>query len=67
MTASTNPLVSELQQWLTIEEAASVARRTPNAMRHLRKRNLGPRFVKVDGRLLCRRDDLVAWLEGDEA
>jgi hypothetical protein len=56
--------MSELPHYLTIDEAAAIARRTPNAMRKLRVREKGPRVRKIDGRLVIERNDLLAWLEG---
>ncbi len=35
-------------------------------MRQLRSRGQGPRFRKVDGRLLVSADDLERWLSGDD-
>jgi len=57
----------DLPRYLTIEEAAVVARRTPNAMRKLRIRGKGPRVRKIDGRLVFARADLLAWLDGEAA
>ena len=59
----------ELPLYLTVAEAAAVARRTPNALYllHHSKEKKGPTFRKVDGRLLVRRDDLLAWLDGETA
>jgi hypothetical protein len=51
--------------WHTLEEAAVIARRTPTAMRQLRIKGRGPRFRKVDGRLLVSASDLHNWLNGD--
>ena len=53
-----------IPQLLTVEEAAEHARRTPKALRQLRSRGLGPRFRKIDGRLLVSAEDLAAWLNG---
>jgi hypothetical protein len=61
------PVEDELPPYLTIEEAAPIARRTPNAMRKLRLRGKGPRVRKIDGRLVIKRTDLLAWLEGETA
>lgn len=52
-------------QWLTVPEAAAIARRTEKAMRQLRYRGLGPNFRRVDGRLLVSRADLEQWLAGE--
>lgn len=51
----------------TLAEAAAISRRTDKAMYQLRSRGLGPRFRKVDGRLLVSAEDLNRWLLGDEA
>jgi hypothetical protein len=48
----------------TISEAATLAKRTEKAMRQLRARGQGPRFRKVDGRLLVTEAELAAWLAG---
>jgi hypothetical protein len=50
----------------TLDEAAAISRRSVEAMRQLRIKGRGPKFRKVDGRLLVRDDDLQAWLLGDE-
>ena len=62
--------VSGIPRQYTIKEAAKVARRTPKAMRQLHARRVGgekvgPRFRKVDGRLLVDEAELVRWLGGD--
>lgn len=54
-------------RWYTLAEAAEVARRTEKALRELRARGRGPRFRKVDGRLIVSEDDLQAWLAGELA
>lgn len=51
--------------FLTVDEAAVLARRTPEAMRQLRKRNKGPKFIDVDGKLLIERTALYAWMRGE--
>jgi hypothetical protein len=53
--------------WHTMEEAAVIARRSTTAMRQLRIKGRGPRFHKVDGRLLVSDSDLQAWLSGEDA
>jgi hypothetical protein len=58
-------LAVEMPLFLTLEQAAAVAQRSPNALRVLRTKGKGPRFRKVDGRLLVSRSDLTAWLSGD--
>jgi hypothetical protein len=51
---------------LTVDEAAEHARRTPKALRQLRARGLGPKFRKIDGRLLVTAEDLATWLTGTD-
>jgi hypothetical protein len=53
------------EQWHTLEEAAVISRRTTNAMRQLRVKGKGPRFVKVDGRLVVSDSELRRWLAGE--
>jgi hypothetical protein len=52
-------------EWYTLEESAAIARRTPLAMRQLRVKGRGPRFRKIDGRLVVASSDLQAWLRGE--
>jgi hypothetical protein len=52
--------------WLTVEEAAVIAKRTPMALRQLRHKGKGPKFRKVDGRLLVSEADLHRWLSGED-
>jgi hypothetical protein len=52
--------------WYTVDEAAVIARRTPTALRQLRVKGRGPRFRKVDGRLLVSGSELRRWLSGGE-
>jgi hypothetical protein len=56
------PLVS---RWLTVDEAALIAKRSPLALRMLRFKGRGPNFRKVDGRLRVSIEDLDLWLSGD--
>jgi hypothetical protein len=51
--------------WLTVEEAAVIAKRTSMALRQLRHKGKGPKFRKVDGRLLVSEADLHRWLSGE--
>jgi hypothetical protein len=51
--------------YLTLEEAAVEARRSVNAMYQLRAKKRGPRFRKIDGRLIVSRIDFDAWMSGD--
>lgn len=63
---------AELPLFLTVKEAAEVARRSPDAMYWMRSETKrtgvqhGPRWRKRDGRLLVHRDDLIAWLSGED-
>jgi hypothetical protein len=54
----------DLPLYLTVPMVAKLAGRTPNAIRKLRDHGKGPAFVLVDGRLVAKRADVVAWLEG---
>ena len=56
---------AEPETWHDIEEAAAVAKRSVNAMRQLRIKGRGPRFRKVDGRLMVSDSDLQCWLRGE--
>lgn len=53
-----------LETHYTLEEAAAISKRTPQAMRQLRVKGKGPRFVKVDGRLYVSASELQRWLSG---
>ena len=57
--------VSSVEQRYTIDQAAELACRTPNALRILVHRGRGPRFRLVGGRLLVSASDLDRWLDGD--
>ena len=52
--------------WHTLSEAAVISRRTDKALRQLRARGKGPKFRKVDGRLVVSDDDLQDWLAGGD-
>lgn len=59
-----------IPRMLTLEEVAELSGRTHRAVQQLRARQLrgeqvGPRFTKVDGRVLVSEDALVAWLTPD--
>jgi hypothetical protein len=49
----------------TLDEAAAISRRSPNAMRQLRVKGRGPRFIKVDGRLIVTGTELRRWMAGE--
>jgi hypothetical protein len=53
-------------RWLTLEEAAVVAKRSPQALYMLRHKGKGPNFRKVDGRLRVSEADLDRWLAGED-
>jgi hypothetical protein len=53
------------EQWFTLEEAAVVSRRSTNALRQLRVKGRGPKFRKVDGRLVVSATELRRWLGGE--
>jgi hypothetical protein len=55
------------ETWYTLGEAAVIARRTVIAMRQLRVKGKGPRFRKVDGRLLVSSSELRRWLNGEDS
>lgn len=58
---------TELPEYFTMEEASRVVKRSVTALRQLRYKGKGPRFHKVDGRLVTSSDDLAAWMRGEEA
>jgi hypothetical protein len=51
----------------TLDEAAEISRRSSNAMRLLRTKGRGPKFVKVDGRLVVSAEELDRWLNGNDS
>ena len=53
-------------RWLTVDEAAPIAKRSPQALYMLRHKGKGPKFRKVDGRLLVSEADLHRWLSGED-
>ena len=60
--------VDDLPDYALPHEVASVSRRTENALALLRaqKPPRGPKFTKVDGRVLYRKTDVIAWLNGGD-
>jgi hypothetical protein len=48
---------------LTIEEVATMLRRTPAAIRYMRHAGTGPKSAKVAGRVMFREDDVTAYIE----
>jgi hypothetical protein len=53
-------------EYYDMAEAAAIARRSENAMRLLRAKGRGPRFVKTAGRLLVSGAELERWLDSGE-
>ncbi len=47
-----------MDAYLTLDEVAAHYRRTVKAMRRLRDRGLGPRAVRVEGRVLFPREEV---------
>jgi hypothetical protein len=62
-----SPHAFAIPRQLDIDDVAAIAKRTPKAIRQLRARGLGPKFRKVDGRLLTDEVEVARWLSGDEA
>ena len=48
----------------TVEEAATLSRRSERALYQLRGKGRGPKFKNIDGRLLVSEADLADWLNG---
>lgn len=62
------PTIDAGDQWLTTREAAAYAKTTPGTLGTLRYQNTGPRYYKPSRRrILYKKSDLDAWLEGTEA
>lgn len=59
--------VTHIPKQLDVDDVAHIAKRTPKAIRQLRARGLGPKFRKVNGRLLTDEDEVARWLAGDES
>lgn len=57
---------TKIPQQLDIDDVALIAKRTPKAIRQLRARGLGPKFRKVNGRLLTDEDEVARWLAGED-
>lgn len=58
------------EQMLDLDEAARLSGRSTKALRQLRYRqqrgeHVGPRFRRIDGRVMVAASDLAAWLVGD--
>jgi hypothetical protein len=50
-------------EYLTTVEFAAMVRKTPNAILLMRSRGTAPPAYEVNGRLLWKRSDVVAWVE----
>ncbi|EAQ29965.1 hypothetical protein NAP1_04295 [Erythrobacter sp. NAP1] len=59
-----NPPASK--EYLTVKEAAEVVRLSRAYLDKMRLSGGGPRYFKVGGRVLYRRDVLEAWIEQRE-
>jgi hypothetical protein len=57
--------IEGLPVFLTIHEVSELSRRSVNALHQLRHVGRGPAARKVDGRLLYKSADVLAWMEGD--
>jgi hypothetical protein len=53
-----------LPPFLDVNEIAALSKRSPAAVRKLHMRGRGPAMKVVGGRLLARREDVLAWLDG---
>jgi hypothetical protein len=53
-------------RYLSFKEAIPIAKRSEAALRQLRHKGKGPKFRKVDGRLLISEADLNRWLSGED-
>jgi len=64
--ARAKPTVSagELPDLMTPAELSAYLHREERVLQVWRVEGRGPRFVKVEGRVLYRRADVVAYLEG---
>jgi hypothetical protein len=49
---------------LTEREAAEFVRHAPGTLQNKRVNGDGPAFLKVGAKVLYRREDLLAWVEG---
>ncbi|NOJ59737.1 helix-turn-helix domain-containing protein [Arthrobacter sp. 260] len=48
---------------LTLDEAAAFLRKSPAQLRWMRHRSEGPKSAKLQGRVMYREQDLVAWVD----
>lgn len=47
---------------MTMEEVSAETRVPVNTLRFYRHKGTGPKFAKIGGRLMARRQDVEAWL-----
>lgn len=47
---------------LTLEEVSAETRIPVNTLRYYRQKGVGPKFAKLGGRLMARRDDVIEWV-----
>jgi len=52
-----------MNKLLTIDEVATLLRRSPAAVRYMRQAGTGPKSAKVAGRVMYREDDVHAYIE----
>lgn len=48
-------------EFLVLNEAAAFLRLEPRTLDNMRQRGTGPVYAKHGGRIVYRRDDLLAW------
>lgn len=48
---------------LTLEEAAEIVRRPPATLRFWRHSGTGPPSARIQGRIVYREADLMAWID----
>ncbi|MFH7324791.1 helix-turn-helix transcriptional regulator [Aeromicrobium sp. JJY06] len=56
-----------MDELLTTEEVAEIARTSPSTVHFWHTRGTGPRSAKIGRRRLYRRADVEAWLEAARA
>jgi hypothetical protein len=57
-------IVSLAESFLAEEQAAEIVQAKKQTLRAWRVRRKGPPFYKLNGRVLYKREDLEAWIEG---
>lgn len=53
----------QVHQLMTMEEVSEATRIPVNTLRFYRHKGLGPRFAKLGGRLMAKREDVTRWIE----